>query len=73
MALALLPCGPAFALDHTHKQWDELLKRHVVYIQDGNASRVSYAGFVKDHDQLKQVLDGRTSSSRSSARPPTST
>ncbi len=56
-AFALLLCGPAFALDHAHKAWDDLLKRHVTYVENGNASRVSYAGFVKDRAGLKQVLD----------------
>ena len=50
-------CGPAFALDHAHKAWDDLLKRHVAYVENGNASRVSYAGFAKDRASLKQVLD----------------
>src|SRR6185295_884607 len=57
MALALIACGPAFALDHAHKAWDDLLKRHVTYVENGNASRVSYAGFMKDRAALKQVLD----------------
>ncbi len=45
------------ALDHSHKAWDDLLKKHVTYVENGNASRVSYAGFVKDRAALKQVLD----------------
>jgi len=49
---------PALALDHTHKAWDDLLKKHVTYVENGNASRVSYAGLMKDHAALKQVLDG---------------
>ena len=56
-AFALILCGPALALDHTHKAWDDLLKRHVTYVESGNASRVSYAGFMKDRASLKQVLD----------------
>jgi hypothetical protein len=47
----------AFALDHSHKAWDDLLKKHVKYVQDGNASRVDYAGFARDRAQLKSVLD----------------
>lgn len=49
--------GGAFALDHGHKAWDELLHKHVRYIEGGNASQVSYAGFVRDRAQLKAVLD----------------
>ena len=47
----------AFALDHAHKAWDELLKKHVRYIEGGNASQVAYAGLAKDRAQLKAVLD----------------
>jgi hypothetical protein len=54
---ALLLAGPAFALDHAHRAWDELLKKHVRYIEGGNASQVAYAGFMKDHAALKAVLD----------------
>ncbi len=49
---------PAFAFDQTHKAWDDLLKKHVRYVQNGNASRVDYAGFAKDRAALKAVLDG---------------
>ena len=47
----------AFALDHSHKPWDDLLRKHVKYAQNGNASRVDYAGFAKDRAELKAVLD----------------
>jgi hypothetical protein len=48
---------PAQAFDHSHKAWDELLKKHVHYVQDGNASRVDYAAFARDRAALKAVLD----------------
>ena len=54
---ALLVALPALALDHSHKAWEELLRKHVTYVENGNASRVSYAGFMKDRAALKQVLD----------------
>ena len=54
---AFLVALPAFALDHSHKAWDDLLKKHVKYVQDGNASRVDYAGMAKDRAALKAVLD----------------
>ena len=58
LALATLALSASgFALDHTHKAWDDLLKKHVRYVEDGNASRVSYAGFAKDRAALKAVLD----------------
>ncbi len=56
-AAALCAALPALALDHAHKAWDDLIKRHVTYVENGNASRVSYAGFMKDRGQLRKVLD----------------
>jgi hypothetical protein len=57
-ALAFLVAAlPALALDHSHKAWDELVRKHVRYVQSGNASRVDYAGFARDRAQLKAVLD----------------
>jgi len=57
-AVALLAASTiAAALDHSHKAWDDLLKKHVRYVQNGNASQVAYAGFAKDRAQLKAVLD----------------
>ncbi len=47
----------ALAFDHGHKAWDELLHRHVRYVENGNASRVDYAGVAKDRAALKAVLD----------------
>ena len=58
LALAALLASPGVhALDHSHKAWDDLLKRHVRYVEGGNASKVSYAGFARDRSQLKAVLD----------------
>ena len=54
--LALAAASGAHAFDHTYAAWDALLKKHVTYIEGGNASRVSYAGFMKDHAALKAVL-----------------
>jgi hypothetical protein len=45
------------AFDHTHAAWDALLHKHVKYVQNGNASRVDYAGFNRDRAQLRAVLD----------------
>ena len=47
----------AAAFDHAYAAWDDLLRKHVRYIENGNASRVSYAGFLKDRAQLKAFLD----------------
>ena len=49
--------GHAAAFDHAYRTWDDLLKKHVRYVENGNASRVSYAGFLKDRATLKGFLD----------------
>lgn len=54
---ALATSLQVLALDHSHGAWDALLKRHVRYVEGGNASRVSYAGFLKDRAALRAVLD----------------
>ena len=54
--LALALALPAAALDHTHAAWGALLAKHVRYAENGNASRVDYAGLARDRAQLKAVL-----------------
>ena len=57
LAIALLAASTAVtALDHSHKAWDDLLKKHVRYTEGGNASKVAYAGLARDRVQLKAVL-----------------
>jgi len=53
----LLTAGFASAADFQHKQWDQLLKKHVVNIQQGSATQVDYLGMQEDHSQLKQYLN----------------
>lgn len=56
--IAAFAAGHAAAqFDPSHKAWDDLLKKHVKYVQGGSASRVDYAGFAKDRAALKAVLD----------------
>ena len=55
---ALLAAAPALAFDQSHAAWDALLKRHVVVLGGGAASRVSYSGFARDKDALDAYLDG---------------
>ena len=55
--LFIIASAPALALYHSYKAWDELLKKHVKYVQNGNASRVDYGGFARDRAPLKAVLD----------------
>ncbi len=52
----LLAAGMAEAFDHTHSTWDALLKRHVVVVGEGNASRVSYTGMLADRATLNDYL-----------------
>ena len=55
---ALLLASTAFAqFDQSHKAFDDLLKKHVTYIANGNASQVSYAGFARDHAALTAYLE----------------
>jgi hypothetical protein len=46
----------AAAFDHTHAQWDALLKKHVKVLDGGKASQVRYADFAKDRAALKAYL-----------------
>ena len=54
--LALCVALPAAAFDHAYAAWDALLRKHVRYIADGNASRVDYTGMKADHAALQAVL-----------------
>ena len=58
IGVAMAATGALAQFDHAHKPWDDLLKKHVRYVQGGNASRVDYAGFAKDRAALKAVLEG---------------
>jgi hypothetical protein len=44
------------AADFQHKQWDQLLKKHVVNIKKGQATQVNYVGMKTDRVELKQYL-----------------
>lgn len=43
-------------VDHRYPIWDELTKKHVVWLADKNQSRVNYAGLKTDHARLNEVL-----------------
>lgn len=47
----------AQAFDHTHPAWTTLLKKHVVVVEGGKASKANYAGFAQDRSALKGYLD----------------
>ena len=42
--------------DHSHVDWTQLLRRHVVLLNDGKASQVRYAGMALDRAPLKRYL-----------------
>ena len=54
---ALLFSMGAAAFDHSHKAWDDLVKKHVVLINGGKASKVNYVAFGKDRAALKTYLE----------------
>lgn len=44
------------AFDHTHSQWDTLVKKHVKWLPGGHASQADYRGFLADHASLQTYL-----------------
>ncbi len=57
LATVLLYASAAAAFDHQHQAWNVLIKRHVVWLPGGHASRVSYAGMKQDQPALKSYLE----------------
>lgn len=57
LVVATLAASAFAQFDQSHKAFDDLLKKHVTYISNGNASQVSYAGFARDRAALKAYLD----------------
>ena len=51
-----LAAAPAFGFDHSHGAWDALVKKHVVLLDGGRASRLDYAAMAKDRKALKDYL-----------------
>lgn len=51
------PSANAQSFDHSHAAWSALLKKHVVLVDGGKASRVRYAEFARDRAALKAYLD----------------
>ena len=58
LCLALRPGGAlSQAFDREHEIWDGLLKKHVLLLDGGRASRLRYAGMAQDHAALKGYLE----------------
>jgi Protein of unknown function, DUF547 len=57
-ALAISSAREVVAKDaeFSHDAWDVLLKEHVHWNAPGTATTANYAGFQRDHDQLKKYL-----------------
>jgi hypothetical protein len=56
-------CAQACAFEH--REWDGLLKRHVVVLDGGNASQLRYSGMAADRAVLKSYLDSLSKVSQS--------
>jgi hypothetical protein len=52
--------GVAAAFDHTHAAWTTLLRKHVVLVDGGRASRVDYTAFAAERKALTAYLDTLT-------------
>jgi len=56
VVLALARPAPAF--DHSHPGWNALLKKHVVVLDGGKASRLNYAAIAQERAALQGYLEG---------------
>ena len=57
LAVFMFYVSTANAFDHTHAAWTALLKKHVVLVDGGKASKVNYAAIAQDRTALKTYLD----------------
>ncbi|KAF3996529.1 DUF547 domain-containing protein [Glaciimonas immobilis] len=61
LLVLLVPLSAAFAaplqvVGFDHSSWDSLLKKHVIYVREGQATQVDYAGFKADRGALEHYL-----------------
>jgi hypothetical protein len=63
LAALAFACAQAFAFEH--RDWDALLKRHVVVMDGGKASRLRYAGIAGERPLLKGYLSRLSAARRS--------
>ena len=54
----LLLASKALAFDHSHAAWTALLKKHVVLLDGGNASRLQYSAMAQERPVLQDYLQG---------------
>lgn len=55
--IMLMLSTQVLAFDHSHTEWDGLLKQYVLWDEKGVASQVDYAGFKRDEARLERYLD----------------
>lgn len=63
-AVFILIYNNAAAYDHNHSQWDTLLKKNVVVLNEGRVSKVNYSDFKKELPLLDRYLESLSSVSR---------
>jgi hypothetical protein len=56
LSMLFLLAAPASAVEFNHSQWDALVKKNVVLINQGHASQANYAGFKADRAKLDAYL-----------------
>jgi hypothetical protein len=57
LLLSFACAAQAQPFDHAHQPWDALLKKHVVLVDGGKASRLDYAALAKERAALRGYLD----------------
>jgi hypothetical protein len=55
--IVLTGASSAQAFDHGHGEWQRLVEKHVIWIDDGTGSQVDYDGFKKDRSRLQSYLE----------------
>ncbi len=63
-ALALAGAARAQDFDHGHQAWDALLRKHVVLLEDGKASRLRYGALAADRAAHQAYLKSLSAVSR---------
>ena len=56
LLLLLAIAAQAQGFDHAHQAWDTLLKKHVVLVDGGKASKLDYAGMAQERAALREYL-----------------
>ncbi|MSQ52229.1 MAG: DUF547 domain-containing protein [Betaproteobacteria bacterium] len=65
VAAVIFPGATAAQFDHSHSAWSGLLKKHLVLIEGGLASQLSYSSIAADRASLKTYLNSLSSVSES--------